>query len=406
MNIRTADVGLTLTLFIIASGGALPPSIIYFLVAIAALLAAMLWRVTPYIDSRGATLAAGLLFWALSAWISSLLGGLSSTYPADSYTAALRLSLPPIMFLYGYSFGHGRVITVLAAVAWIGAFHATWSLFQLLFGGAAIIGGVARASGALTPNVLANLLGLCLICSTMVASGVLSGGIRKKPYIVLSALIFAGMIGAGTLKNILVAVLVLTIVYIASTRHRFVVRAALIATFSVVASPFILINDRFGGRLKEASDIFGGMVIDDDGRPSSLLWRFRHWQHLISDWKDNYFWFGSGVGQSSNMAGIRAPLGQGAMAHGDWVAVLVEGGVIFGAIWSFLALAICATILRAPVSRGQKLFLWATTLYFSVIMIGGNVIYTSSFLFAYWAVIGTIIGASSRVSSSSLGFRP
>lgn len=404
MQFRLADVGLLLALAMVALSGVLPPAAVYAVALVAAPLLGLALKNDPFIRPGGAKVATILFVWGLSAICSAWVGGLSQVYPADSYVAAFRLCLPFVMFLYGYRFGGNRLVLALSGFAWIGAFHSFWSLTQLISGTATIVGGVSRAAGALTPNVLSNLLGMCLICSTLLASGRFTPGQPKRRYFILSGLIFAGMLGSGTLKNILVSVVVLIAIYLSDNTGRMVARTTTTLLLALIVIPASLVSERVGGRLKDATDVLGYIAPDDDGRPSSLLWRLRHWEHLIADWRENFLWLGSGVGQSPNMAGIRSSIGQGATAHGDWVAVLVEGGVVFGIVWLAISAAIFTTIVKAEMPTSCKKLVLALSVYFALIMFTGNVVFTSAFLFGYWLIVGAAFSFSTNGKRLSHGW--
>ncbi len=393
---------LALLLALPAFSGILPASVL-IAGALLGVLAALTLRSAPVQLTRPAALA--LVFvacWLALVWASAFIGGLTKDFPQTSITAATRLSVASVLFLAATASFQGRLATVVQAFVLIGVLHATISLVQFLTGGSLVIGDIARSAGALTPNILANLLGFSLLCGVAVAVGLVDGVPASRMNLVFVVIIAAGMLAAGTLKNLLAVAALFTVLYLLGAKARLPLRLIGMAAATAVLLPALLMSDRIGARLSEATDVLsyfglGSGFHVDSSRPSSLLWRVEHWAFLIRDWSHNFFWTGSGIGQSINMRGIRSIYGEGAAAHSDWVALIVEGGIVIAPLWlAAISAAIYFSFRGLRKSTNRRLFVLVTA-YFVLIMLTGNVLYTSSFLYCYWLLIGALLSDRSPV---------
>ncbi|WP_170560582.1 O-antigen ligase family protein [Ruegeria atlantica] len=348
-------------------------------------------------NTKSLTAFVAATLWIAMIWISSFTGGLTEYHSEDSFQSALRFTGSFVIFVMAYSMGQRDVPFLLFGFVVVSALHAAIAIGQSYLGLAANIHGQDRASGALTPNVLSNLLGFGLICWVALWVQLIPNSVGRRKLVVTGVLIAAGMVVAGTLKNIVVLAAILSAYYVLSSKREIVPRAILFVTVLILASPLIPMSERI---VLRALDSFRTLFSYLGWVPSfsstveatdSLLWRYRHWELLISDWMQNHFLTGSGIGQARNMAGVRAFYNEDATAHSDWVAVMVEGGALFMPIWAGCVLIIYLCVFSAVKRVGERhlFILLLTYLYF--IMIAGNVVYTIPFLYFLWALMGVLL---------------
>lgn len=352
-----------------------------------------------------------LLLWLAMVWVSRFVGGLTGAFPEDSTIAALRLSAPAVFLVASHLCLRGELQFTIKAFATIGVLHAALSVSSGLLGTQQLIGEDSRAAGALTPNILANLLGFLFLSTLFPALRILNVG---HVFFFRSALLIIGLglLYTGTLKNILAVIAIGCLLALRNGGPGRLVKAIYGFIFALSTSALIVFSSAIAVRLERMRDVLhylSGSGISASEKPSSLLWRLEHWSQLLSDWYENYFWLGSGIGQSVNMRGVRALLQEGAMAHSDWVAILVEGGVLIGSLWVILMALAIRTIRRSIIDPGRRQLFSVLTLYFVVIMIAGNVAYTVPFMYCYWILAGAVMACKEVRRSGSLlpsGFVP
>jgi hypothetical protein len=348
-------------------------------------------------DHLSFTAFCAALIWITAIWASSHAGGLVGSHYGDSLQSALRFSGSFVVFVLAYSMGRRDVPFILFGFVVVSALHASIASAQTFLGLAADVNGQDRASGALTPNVLSNLLGFSMICWVALWVQLVPNNLSKRSLKVTGILIFGGLVAAGTLKNILVLFAVLSGYYVLSSGRKMVARVLFFVFAALMVSPLVLLSERIVVRAIES---FGNLFSYLEWIPSftstveatdSLLWRFRHWELLVSDWFQNHFVTGSGIGQARNMAGVRAYYNEDATAHSDWVAIVVEGGVMFTPIWvvSTLIIYLCVSGAAKQVGEWRVFILMLAYLY--CIMLAGNVVYTVPFLYFLWAFMGVIL---------------
>jgi hypothetical protein len=337
------------------------------------------------------------LLWIASVWISSGAGMLTGENPSDSFQSASRFTGSFVMYLLAYSLGRRDVSLVIYGFVVVSALHASIAIAQYVLGSAADVNGQARATGVLTPNVLSNLLGFGIICWIALLVKLIPNNVSAQKLRIFGSLIFIGLLAAGSLKNIVVLAAVITGYYIISSRRKIFSRTILLASALVLVSPFILMSERIVLRAFESfRNLFSYLDLIPDFTSTvqatdSLLWRYRHWEFLVSDWIQNYLVMGSGVGQARNMNGVRAYYNEDATAHSDWVAIIVEGGLLFTPIWIITIVTMYSCVLISVKHVGERRLFILLVAYLYCIMVAGNVVYTVPFLYLLWILMGVLI---------------
>lgn len=271
-------------------------------------------------------------------------------------------------------------------------FHGIIGTLSYFFGEAANIGGINRADGALTVNVLANLMTVgAVTCFGFYAS-------RKPPFIRgwgwLAGTFFLlfVLILTSTLKNIIAIIPGIALIYWHTTKRDRIAKAFLALLFLAPILIFVIAESNISVRIGELLET--GITFNRTNygeKPNSLQWRIDNWLALLNTWMRDYLFLGAGIGQSPNIEGIRAAYGEGVVAHGDWVAILVEFGLLMGPVVVIAYLAIAWRLWRkATYNHYDRVTLSALYLVMLISMIGGNVIYTVGFLYIFWFLMGCL----------------
>jgi O-antigen ligase len=135
------------------------------------------------------------------------------------------------------------------------------------------------------------------------------------------------------------------------------------------------------------------------GDHNSFNWRLSHWNLLLKAWQQ-FPIFGYGLATAQ-------PIGNGFLAHNDYVRALVEGGIV--GLAAFLAFIVAQfvrlVLLIRSAPRGSRqgslcLTLLAILLSISVGMITENIWSHTTLFFYWWSYLGLLVG-----SGTSLSFR-
>ncbi|RRH68305.1 O-antigen ligase family protein [Falsigemmobacter faecalis] len=345
-----------------------------------------------------------LFLWVASCFVSAGIGGLTSLYSEDSHQSSFRFLVSLTIFGASLFLVTLTFSQLLFSILIISAFHAVVCILQVALGLAVEIGGVERASGVLTPNILANMLGLGMICGVALLSQATKNVYRRYSLVILLLTCFSGLVAAGTMKNLIISLIMSIVVYaFARGISLSKIVLGLIAAFvlGLASAAALLASEKISSRLIEATDVLSYIGLtskgfESSGAPSSLLWRVMHWEHLLNDWSENFLLLGSGIGQAKNMKGVRFDYGETATAHSDWVAMIVEGGIVFSGLWLLLQFILFIFSFRMAKRLGNGVVFSAIASYFSVIMIFGNVIYSSAFAYCYWIIVAVIVNEGCR----------
>jgi len=341
-------------------------------------------------------------FWISSVWLSTLAGGLVNEFPDETIVAAQRLTGSWIMLVLGIFLIRGNIAFLLLSVGSFAALHAGIATLQWLTGSALNIGGQLRATGLLTANVLANTLGFGFLCVIGLQLQLVRNNFSRSRLAFLAALIGLGLIASGTLKNIIIVFIIFGCLYLYQNLNRRPIKVMAAGGILLLLMPFVIASERLGQRIIASFGMvfsrFGFNVSDipDVGGSMSLIWRIEHWERLFYDWTDRFFFFGSGIGQSRNMRGTGYDYGRDANAHSDWVALIVEGGIVFSTIWIACAVVLLLLALKGARARGEFVFLIIVSAYFYGSMIFGNVLYTIPYLYFYWIFLGAYSSEASN----------
>lgn len=319
---------------------------------------------------------------------------LNSMPAYDSVSAILRLCTMIAVsigaFLAGAAglgvVGHGFVFAIFFL-------HILAAIVLYFLGVGYEIGGTLRPTGLTgRPQLIANIASLAIV---FYLCQLISGDDRKKASAILLVLMsFIFIFLSGTLKNFLTVFVVLSIALISiPSQYRGAIAVVGISALSL-SGYYALAELPIGERLADA--LAAGVSTDvavGDRLESSLMWRMLHWRLLLSDWFDNYFWLGAGVGQVGNLDALKTETGKGFIAHSDWIGFLVELGpflfplLVIAYVWIYRRIA-------AGHRAGLRGFfaLRFSYLLLALMAVGGNVFYSAAHLYLFWLLAGLLAG--------------
>jgi O-antigen ligase len=263
--------------------------------------------------------------------------------------------------------------------------HLIFGAIAPIFGiGAEIKEGITRYSGlAGKINILANF---ALFFSVFFF--VLFERSKSKMQLLLFLLAMAVVFITGTLKNVLVLfVLISFYIFINSKNKKLLIPVGLFILLPFMLSLVFYLP--IGERLMEFQSTGVNLDVEHGEQVgNSLNWRILHWKFLWDDWYSNHFLFGTGLGQSQQLNGLKTVSGGTFDPHNDWLKLLVELGAV-----GFVALIL---ILSNGIKEIKKFNVnnnHGTALYYSLVscmlaMFAANVIYSLVFFYYFWLILG------------------
>ncbi|OEE04357.1 hypothetical protein OC5_03115 [Vibrio cyclitrophicus ZF264] len=206
---------------------------------------------------------------------------------------------------------------------------------------------------------------------------------------------------SNTLKNFAVSILVISIPYLFNKKKFF--KFLLFSLFILI--PLVVVSFPY---LKELSLFERIQSIYDAGLStqlapgekleSSLIWRLIHWKLLLIDWFENYFFFGSGVGQSVNMNALVTANGNGFEAHSDIVTFVVEFGLVLTPIIVFMMFYPLYNSCKLALSNKDDITICVLFAFLSSFIASffGNVFYSLANIYYLWFFVGWTLGRNGK----------
>ncbi|MEQ6888252.1 hypothetical protein ABE957_06145 [Halomonas sp. CS7] len=302
--------------------------------------------------------------------------------------------------------GDVRAIKYFKIVFWILVAHVFCGVLFSILGYGVNVHGSSRAAGiAGGVQIYANIVMLLFVLSCSLIY--FRSNLFSKRLLYLSVfLCILAFFYSSTLKNMLVGVFVLALISLLSVKRAIWFLA--FCAFVFVITKFFLagvVEDlTIFKRLQDIMDGgFDTSLSPGEELDSSLVWRIMHWKLLLSDWVENHFLFGAGLGQSVNLDGLKMPSGDGYEAHSDIVAFLVEFGVVLSPLFFLFVLIPFFVVLHCSIKEKNPIFSSVFMSSLSVLLssFGGNVFYSLAALYFMWFFIGWVIGNMDKRRSDS-----
>lgn len=276
-------------------------------------------------------------------------------------------------------------------------FHVFMGVVMSIFGHELSVHGTSRAIGiAGGVQIYANLVMFLFVMSFSLIyfnSSIFSLRFTYSVFFLCLVALFL----SSTLKNFLVALLVVLLMLSVSVKKLLIFSlCAFFAGFFImlIFPDYIYSSDIYQRFQVIIEGGFTTQLMPGEKLESSLVWRLIHWELLLSDWVNNYLFFGSGFGQSINMEGLKTPSGEGYEVHSDLIAFLIEFGAVLFPFFFFVLLYPVFKVFLLSRKFGYPIY---SAVYFSSVSIllsaiGGNVFYSLAAMYFMWFYIGWVIG--------------
>ncbi|MGL1835162.1 hypothetical protein ACKVEX_16380 [Rhodocyclaceae bacterium SMB388] len=337
-----------------------------------------------------------LLSFVMIGGISVFIASLNELPVSVSLEAWMRLVIALVFFTGGLLVPEQSRWRFIKALMLVLVLHALVGITFYFAGQAPVIQGIPRASGALTPNVFANMMTVALFLSfsIMMDRVHVTPNLRRLAFFSFLVFLLALTLGA-TLKNIIVVAPILFLLFWTNSKSGLFGSKGLVGVVLVctVIAAFLL-YEPIATRAIETID--KGVHLSSlaaGEKPTSLQWRLMHWLALLEEWQDSYLLLGAGIGQTRSLGGIRAQSGgEGTMAHGDWVSFAIEYGVLLAPfVVSFFACVGFYIKKSRFLDQFGRRTLGAVFIGICLLMIGGNVFFSAGFLYVFWFLFGLLI---------------
>ncbi|UII27947.1 O-antigen ligase family protein [Fulvivirga maritima] len=221
-------------------------------------------------------------------------------------------------------------------VVWSGliiifTFHLIYCLFDLYGNEVTVIHGHSRLSGYFErEGQFGTFLGLLVI---FLYVGIVRSSGYQRFLCLVSFILFCFLLAANdTLRAIVILIGAFSIYYVIHKRK--FIQLIILFLFLIIGLSFNHeVQDRLITTLGSSYNIseISGKKLD-----SSFQWRVLQWYHLVTDWFQNYLFFGRGLGQETELNGFSTPDGRGYEAHSNFVKILVETGLVGMTLFSII----------------------------------------------------------------------
>jgi len=198
---------------------------------------------------------------------------------------------------------------------------------------------------------------------------------------------------SSTLKNVLMLPpAILLLLWLSGFPVRRILRLSF-AFFIVCLPAFIYLGAATIERIE--STFIAGIDLElneGDAVQSSLGFRIVHWKLLLTDWYNNYFYFGSGAGNVLNMKGFGYYRGLRLDAHSDIVKFICELGLVGMSFFTYLLVKLLVYLKRILPHSHMAGFCICCIITFSIIASSGKVFYSAFNLYLLSILIGYSFG--------------
>jgi len=295
-----------------------------------------------------------------------------SLFLLGAYTASVNDKKSNIFF---------KLIVFLAFV------HILSGVLSPLLGLGTEVDGVVRYAGlAGKINILANF---ALFFSVFFF--VLYKESSNHKYLILFILSFLCILSTGTIKNVLVLVFIISFLWVKQSKYKSFSMVALVLIF-LPAAFYLVVNSSIGERVDDFLEYGVNFNVEAGEKVgNSMNWRILHWKFLLIDWYENYFFFGVGIGQYSEVEGLKTTSGVTFDPHNDYIKFLIEYGIfLFLGFITFLV-KVGKTLYRYSVNC-----VYSKALLFSYIsalfaMLAGQLIFSLVFFYFFWPMFGFLV---------------
>ena len=265
--------------------------------------------------------------------------------------------------------------------------HISSGILSPILGVGKEVDGIVRYAGlAGKINILANF---ALFFSVFYF--VLFKSKKKFVYCVLFLMAAFCVVLTGTMKNLLVLIVIISFLWIKESKYKTASLLMLVVVFFPIMFYFIL-SSSIVDRVDEFVNY--GINFDvaaGDKVGNSMNWRILHWKFLLTDWYENYFWFGSGIGHYGQINGIKTDSNITFDPHNDYIKFMIEYGVII-----FLGFLIFLFKLGSKLYELSMLCEYSKALFYSFIasmvaMFAGQLIFSLVFFYFFWPIFGFVL---------------
>ncbi|WP_172564913.1 hypothetical protein [Vibrio navarrensis] len=319
----------------------------------------------------------------------ALLNGFSWT---ESVTTLLKIlilfSCMNVGLISGYSEKRKRMLKFVIYSLFI---HVLLGILLFPFGFTSEVHGVQRVVGlAGGVQIYANLVSALFIISFFMLHYKLEV-ISRSVLLIFLGVSFVAFLFSNTLKNFIMAIAVVAIPFIWDKRK--VIPFSVVIVFFFLPLIFLfreyIVETSLYQRLHLVYEAgLSTTLAQGEKLESSLVWRLLHWNRLFSDWYDNYLFWGSGIGQTVNMNGLKTANGDGFEAHSDFVTFIVEFGLFLTPIVALLLLYPLKLLMNISINSTYAKVFGYFVLGSFISSMFGNVFYSLSNLYYLWFFVG------------------
>ncbi|MBK6267064.1 O-antigen ligase family protein [Marivirga sp. S37H4] len=287
-----------------------------------------------------------------------------------------------IISLYGiglFTAKHFKLTNIKQLFFLVLIFHLLIAIYQLLTGNILEISGDKRLNGYFeNTGQFGTFLGYAFIVLF-----ILINSAKKKLFYYFLLILTVIILALNNTARVFATIFLSFIFYFLTEQRNLKYLLALVVLSLIV----IYFNDQVYDRISNMltanynlNEIYGEQL------DNSFQWRVLHWYQLISDWWNNYTFFGAGLGHETMLSGYKTSDGRTFIAHSDFIKFLIELGMI-----PFMLLVLVLIYLL------NKIFIWLKAHNLNLVKI---LIY---YCFANFILGGIIFTISFYISMVLLG---
>lgn len=370
-----------------------------YLIFAATVLASPPGSIVARIPPKGAGLICALILFLLYGNYVSVLNGFGLK---DAVVNSLRFGTILVVYLLGIYLSR-RGVRFKNRIVWTVAISclafAVSGLASAIFNLGDVIGGIERSRGlATTVNNLALYSVVGVFCFIHLWREHSESKFSASAIAMVSSLLcMAGIVAAGSLGVIVAMAAASAVIAMDRKRGKLV---GLAAVCGLLAGLMIWDLSTGGSVLFRFSELAAGFSGDADiaDPENSLQWRILHWTLLLSRWYAEYFWLGAGTGQHVMLSTLRTMDGLGYSAHNEYLAFLVD----FGMVGAGMAVIVLGWYLynrrRARRQKSQPLAIERAIIVFLAVCAFGTPVLATGAVQYYVPLLLGLFGGSRRAS--------
>ncbi|MCS0430616.1 MULTISPECIES: O-antigen ligase family protein [Vibrio] len=318
---------------------------------------------------------------------STAIGVIQGYSLLTSVSTYIRLVTCQCIFIFGcLSYSIPRVRKWFFVVVFLSVFiHLiAGALGPVLALGAEEIDGVVRYSGlAGKINILANFA-LFFAVLFYVYYDSSKSNLTLLAFLLSVFVVFV----TGTVKNAIILILFISYLSLVKSNRKIII----IPLFFIIIVPigiYIFQHTSISARVSEFVETGISINIEQGEKVgNSFNWRLMHWRLLLSDWFNEHFWFGTGLGHYVVLDALTTQSGITFDPHNDWIKFLLEFGFLgflffIYFLWRLLQFTFYLSN-KDPLSKGVFYSLCASL----IAMLSANVVYSLPIFYYFWALLG------------------